>query len=298
MDRDTSEKERDRQSHLQRHGCSGAAKRSATATSSKEEAAKRMNERQTEKEIRSRVLARAAAVTAAAEDRAEHTRIAVLHGAEADEAMRTMPTRRVPVILEGPHEAAPSFHEDWTIVPGSSWDAEKREQELRLRDARNRLIREYLTEGRAVFYRSSGDSMWPLVQSDDAITLHPIQAVTARDGIHAIQKEASEIGVGDVVFCIVQHSRQYYAHIVLDVEWSYYHRESKYWIGNIRGHYNGWCLREHIFGILVDVQKWHDGQYYSRPHPKTMFAEVKLLVKENRWCHRASRLCDVWPEVS
>ena len=36
---------------------------------------------------------------------------------------------------------------------------------------------------------------------------------------------------------------------------------------------------EHIFGIVVDVQTIRAGQYYSRPHPKTKFEEVRQLVK-------------------
>jgi hypothetical protein len=200
----------------------------------------------------------------------------------------------VPVVLEGPHEAAPSFHEEWTFVPGSKCDPEKWEQELRLRDARNRLIREYLIEGRSVFYKSSGSSMWPLVQANDGCSFYPTQAVTAKDGVHSIQKGASEICVGDIVFCQVQRSQQYYDHLVLDVEQSYYHEEPKYWIGNIQRHFNGWCLREHIFGILVDVQVWSDraGQYHSRPLPKMVFAEVQPLVKEHRWNLAAARLCE------
>ena len=77
------------------------------------------------------------------------------------------------------------------------------------------MMRESLVEGRSVFYRSSGSSMWPLVQPDDACTSHPIQAATAKDGIHSLQKKASEIGVGDIVFCQVQRSQQYYAHMLL-----------------------------------------------------------------------------------
>ena len=126
---------------------------------------------------------------------------------------------------------------------------------MRLRDARNRMIRENLTSGRSVFYMSSGSSMWPLVQSNDAITLRPIQAVTAKShGVHAIKKEASEIGVGGIVFCEVHTRKQYYAHIVLEVEKCYYRKELKYWIGNIQHHINGWCYRERILGILVEVQ--------------------------------------------
>ena len=50
--------------------------------------------------------------------------------------------------------------------------------------------------------------------------------------MHSIQKEASEIGVGDIVFCQVQRSQQYYAHIGLEVERDYHAQEPKYWIGN------------------------------------------------------------------
>ena len=126
--------------------------------------------------------------------------------------------------------------------------------------------------------------MWSLVQSDDACNFYPIQAVTAKDCIHAVQKEASEICKGDIVFCQVQPTQQYFAHIVLDVEESWYHNEPKYWIGNIQRYCNGWCLREHIFGILVDVQVWcyGDGQYHSRPLPKTVFAEVEAEGLQQR----------------
>ena len=106
---------------------------------------------------------------------------------------------------------------------------------------------------------------------------------------------ASEICVGDIVFCQVQHSQQYYAHIVLGSEQPNYHTwpEPMYRIGNIQRHINGWCLREHIFGILVDVQVWWDGQYYSRPLPKTVFAQVQDLVKEHRWNRVAAKLCEL-----
>ena len=112
------------------------------------------------------------------------------------------------------------------------------------------------------------------------------------EGMHAIEKEASEIGVGDVVFCQVQRSQQYYAHIVLELTHDYHAREPKYWIGNIQGRINGWCFREHIYGILVDVQVDWDGTYYSRPLPKSVFEEVRRLVQDNRWSTVASGLCE------
>ena len=169
MDRDTSEAERYRQAHHQAQRARCSAKRSATATSSKEETAERSRNQRNMADIQGRVLARAVA-TATPDALARCESIALLHGAEAAEVMKLKPTRRVPVMLAGPHEAAPLFHEDWTSVAGSKSDPLKRELELRLRDTRNRLIRESLVEGRSVFYRSSGSSMWPLVQPDDACT--------------------------------------------------------------------------------------------------------------------------------
>ena len=218
---------------------------------------------------------------------------------QAAEVDKTKPTRRPPFLFESPHEAAPSFHEDWTIVPGSRFDPEAWEKELRLRDVRNKMIREQLAEGRAVCYQSTGKSMWPLVQSEDACTFHPIQAVTAGDGMHGIQKEASELSVGDIVFCRVQESQQYYAHIILvKDEWGPrggYRNEPKYWIGNIKGRINGWCHREHIFGVLVSVQKFRSNQYHKRPLPRTIFEEVKELVRENQWNLEADALCTpIW----
>ena len=143
---------------------------------------------------------------------------------------------------------------------------------------------------RDVFYKSSGNSMWPLVQSGDACTFHPIQAVTAKEGKYSIQKEASEIDVGDIVFCRVQPSQYFYAHIVHEVKWHFQQRPS-YYIGNIQGRINGWCYREHIFGILVDVQVFSGGEYFSRPHPKKLFEKVSALVEDDRWNDTARDLC-------
>ena len=253
MHRDTSEAERDRQAHRQaQRGC--AAKRSATASRAHEE--------------RADIEARGAAT--ATKDAVKKTCIARLFGAEATtEVMAT-------------GFSSTSFSEGFS-------NTEKYVLQQRLRGSRDSKIREHLTEGRAVFYKSSGNSMWPLAQSDDACTFFPIQAVTAKNGVLS---EPFKIGVGDVVFCQVQRSQLYYAHIVLEIQEGNYRQEPKYWIGNIEGHRNGWCHREHIFGILVEVQVWWKGQYYTRPHPKDVFAEVVALVKEDRWSSVAAKLCE------
>ena len=165
-------------------------------------------------------------------------------------------------------------------MDGSNTDPEKWEKEQRLRYERNKMIHEYLVDSRPVFYISSGNSMWPLVQSNDGCTFHPIQAVRDMVGEHAVHKEASEIGVGDIVFCQVQPSQHYYAHFVLSIEQDYYANEEKYWIGNIQGKRNGWCYREHIYGILVEVQVRYKGYLYSRPHPKSIYEKVRDLGLE------------------
>jgi hypothetical protein len=201
MDRDTSAAERDHQAHLKAQRARGSATRSTTASFSREETARRRNERN-KADIEGQGAATATAATAT-KDQAKHKSIAILYGAEAAEVTKSKPQRLPDLVLEGPHEASLEFHQDWTRVQGCNSCPEKWELELRLRDSRNRLIWGNLTGGRSVFYKSSGDSMWPLVQSDDACTFHPIQAVTAKDGI---QKEASEVGVGDIVFCQVQRS--------------------------------------------------------------------------------------------
>ena len=243
-----------------------------------------------------------------------------------------MPTRCPPdVVLSSPHDADPLYHQDWTIVPGSNWDDDKRKIEYERRERREILIRAKLTEGFSVFYPSSGNSMWPLIQSGDFCTFHPIQAVTAggtaRGGEQiTIQKERSEIGVGDVVFC--QWGSSAPLGVVHEVKQKRprgsaasdsHQPRPKYLIGDILGHITHWCNREHIFGILFDVQvvtKFctagthtdedpcgvmveptyageHTEQFQSsRPLPKTIFKAVSDLTQcsENDLA-RARNLC-------
>jgi hypothetical protein len=156
------------------------------------------------------------------------------------------------------------------------------------------MIRDHLEAGSSVFYKSSGNSMWPLVQSGDACTFHPIQAVTPKEGKYSIQKETSEINVGDIIFCRVQPKNLFYAHFVHEIRQHFVEHKAlqpQYWIGNIKGDLNGWCDREHVFGILVKVDVFANAQYYSRPHPRELFAKVSALVKDDRWNDTARVLC-------
>ena len=66
------------------------------------------------------------------------------------------------------------------------------------------------------------------------------------------QEQVSE---DDVVFCIVQPSGYYYAHLVNKKELDRSRRKYKFWISNLKGKTNGFCYIEHIFGKLVHAMR-------------------------------------------
>ncbi|CAK0819273.1 unnamed protein product, partial [Prorocentrum cordatum] len=101
----------------------------------------------------------------AAEQSKGYKSIAKLPPEEAAVVEQSKPKRLPPFVLSFPHEASPVLHKDWTLVDGAAWDPDKFVLELRLRGERNKLIHEYLEGGFPVWYPSSGNSMWPLVQS-------------------------------------------------------------------------------------------------------------------------------------
>ena len=124
-------------------------------------------------------------------------------------------------------------------------------------------------------------------------TCHPIQAVTAKDGIGKLEKDASDIEVGDTVFSRSTPSHQYYGHIVLRIgEPVDVRGEKTHYLGHIDGHINDWCWREHIYGILVDVSVQYECQYHLRPHPNSVYERVRRLQsQEKRWSSAAESLC-------
>ena len=75
------------------------------------------------------------------------------------------------------------------------------------------------------------------------------------------------------------------------MEHDYHAKEQKYWIGNIEQRVDGRCFREHMFGILVDLQSEWEGRHYSRPFPKSVYEQVRALVKDYRWSQSAYNLC-------
>ena len=162
---DADEAERGRRAHVEaqreRDRLRGtASNRAATAKTSKEE----MNNRMHQREAATAAL-RPGAATA-------HLTFAEL-AREAAQMTLQQADRNTPIMV------GMTWTDDWTIV-------DDREEEMKLRDSRHRMMRQYLIDGCYVRYKSSGNSMWPLVQSNDLCTFHPVQAVTG-------QKEASEI---------------------------------------------------------------------------------------------------------
>ena len=207
------------------------------------------------------------------------------------EAMKSIPDWEPPdLVLRDPQETAPGMYvADWTKVPGSNKDSQKFRQEKRLRDFRSEYHRQLLGLGLAVTYTSTGHSMWPLVQSNDTCRFLPTQAVTAKGGADEFQKDESELGVGDIVFCKIQETGLFFAHFILEIT-----RDDQgpvYSIGNIRQHKNGTCRRQHIFGILVSVNVFWRGRYWQRPHPKQNYRQCSELVRVDQWNPAAEALC-------
>ena len=157
-----------------------------------------------------------------------------------------MPTRLPPFVLEVSHEVRPesyprSLDVDWTLCP-EDWG-----KELRLRQQRNEMIKEQLQAGKSVCFRSSGNSMYPRVHSNDQCTFEPVT-------------NAEEVQQNDIVFCEVQPGDRFYAHIVKRKDWWDWWKCGKteeqggewfFTISNIKGRENGWCAMKHIYGRMT-----------------------------------------------
>ncbi len=102
-------------------------------------------------------------------------------------------------MLRGRHEASPELDVDWTL--SANWA-----EEQRLREVRSELIKTQLQAGIAVCYRSSGWSLCPRVRSNDQTTYEPVTS-------------ADMVQVDDIVFCQVQSSNRFFAHLVSSKDW-------------------------------------------------------------------------------
>ena len=63
----------------------------------------------------------------------------------------------------------------------------------------------------------------------------------------------AQVEVDDIVFCNVQSSGYFYAHLVKEKEWHDGDLRWRYWISNFKGRINGWCHLSHIYGKLFQV---------------------------------------------
>ena len=146
-----------------------------------------------------------------------------------------------------------------------------------------------MIDGRSVFYISSGNSMWPLVQSNDASLFYPIQAVTAEKG-RRLDTDESEITKGDIVFCQCQRKNIYYAHIVWGIEAAR---------GRTRGARSrrtgsATSRRPSMAGAIAGTSSEvpYKGRYYKRPFPKDNFDQVTSLVERDLNSSDAANLCE------
>ena len=149
-----------------------------------------------------------------------------------------MPTRLPPFVLDADHEVNPELDVDWTLCPGNH------EKEQRLREVRNKMVKEMLLQGRSVCFRSSGGSLRPYVHSNDRCTYIPVT-------------DPEEVNLNDIVFCQPQPKDYFYAHIVARKLWHDRDpdEEPQYCslITNAKGRPNGWCYMKHSYGKLTLV---------------------------------------------
>ena len=141
----------------------------------------------------------------------------------------------LPFVLQG-HETSPDdakLDVDWTL-------SDNLPQEERLRLLRNEMIKENLLEGRNAQYRSSGNSLVPFVKPNDRCTYAPVT-------------REEDVQLKDIVFCQVQPRNYFYAHLVTRKE-RYRGGRVYFAISTAKGHDNGCCYIEHIYGKLIKVK--------------------------------------------
>lgn len=87
---------------------------------------------------------------------------------------------------------------------------------------------ERLEKGEETSFRPKGNSMKPLINSGQKVTVKP----------------DISMNVGDIVLCKVKGN--YYIHLVKSID------EDRYLIGNNRGGINGWTRQ--VFGKVINVE--------------------------------------------
>ena len=82
-------------------------------------------------------------------------------------------------------------------------------------------------------FRPHGNSMQPKIESGQLVTVEPIK---------------SRVAVGDIVLCKVAGKQ--WLHLVISVD-----SDGRYQIGNNKGHINGWCTLQNIYGKVIKIEK-------------------------------------------
>ena len=69
----------------------------------------------------------------------------------------------------------------------------------------------------------------------------------------------------------------------------------------MKGHKNGWCFREHLHGIVMEILvscgEPGSGEYGYRPHPQPIYSRVKQLCSQCRW-NEAEKMCEPVAETA
>ena len=102
------------------------------------------------------------------------------------------------------------------------------------------MIKKHLQDDIAIEFRSTGNSLNPLVYSGDLCVIHQIDDI-------------SKLQVGDIVLREVQEGSRFFVREILG---NFDYEGSRcYWISNNEDpvHINGWRYDHHIHGILIEV---------------------------------------------
>ena len=100
-----------------------------------------------------------------------------------------------------------------------------------------------LRNGETIKFRPRGNSMQGRIESGQLVTVSP--TIPECDGCIAHLPPPK---VGDVVLCKVDGNQ--WLHLVTAVG-----SDGRYQISNNKGHINGWCTRNNVFGIVVKVEE-------------------------------------------
>jgi hypothetical protein len=100
-----------------------------------------------------------------------------------------------------------------------------------------------LRNGETIKFRPRGNSMQGRIESGQLVTVSP--TIPECDGCIAHHAPPE---VGDVVLCEVDGSQ--WLHLVTAIG-----SDGRYQISNNKGHINGWCTRNNVFGIVVKVEE-------------------------------------------